>query len=981
MKRDAQPTPEFAEELGIEELFLLHLRYKESKLVETGGNTPILLQDDAVSWVVYRGWVDIFAVPMHDGRVSGSRTHLFRCNTGEGLFGLQQQLPTNQIALLAVGSKKASLLQIPTHRLQTLGQDEEFGPQIARMLDHWVKHFLNYLSPYLPPKDCLRLNKGETKLAKNRSVCARQGLLWVKHQVGHSYFAGNAASPSLNGRSHWPISERGWILTSESSVLQLVDTPALLNQQPSWPDLHYFLSHVLLEIENRLQLDKVQDAQRVQAKIDSDREVVQQAFNHLLQPLLFRKRVDLDDDLAAEPLLRVCHLVGKAQQIDIKMPTAVEPGQTQSLTAVARASHVQIRQVALKGEWWQQNAGPLVAFMGEENSPVALLFRKGHYWLYQDETDGGRKVTAVVADRINPFAYMFYRSLPFKALTAWDLLLFAIKPQRGNLWTLAKMGIAVGLLSMLVPMATGFLFDQVIPNSHQTLLLQIAVYLVGAVLAMTLFQLMQGLAMLKLQGQLGLDIQSAVWARTLNLPVSFFRDYSAGDLGARIMGISALQQLLTGTVMGAILSGIFSLFSFFLLFYYDSTLAWVATLLVGITAVVVFVTGRLQVRHQRVVADLQGRLTGSVLQAIEGISKFRAAGAEGHAFAVWAKDFSQLKSVNFKARSTAVSQQLFHAGFQVITVMVIFAVIAFGNPNDLSTGQILAFYAAFSQFLGSVLALSMALVSVFNAVPMYERAKPILQALPEFDILKRHPGKLVGDIEIANVTFRYNEETPDVVKGVSVEIKSGEFVAIVGPSGSGKSTLLRMLLGFELPQKGTIYFDGQDIKQLDLPELRRQIGVVLQNGQIMAGDIFTNIKGASNLTLNDAWHAAKLAGLDKDIKMMPMGMHTVLSHGGSTLSGGQRQRLLIARAIINRPRILFFDEATSALDNRTQAIVSESLDNLQATRIVIAHRLSTIKNADKIIVMQNGQVVQQGSYEELIKSEGLFVDLAKRQMV
>jgi ATP-binding cassette subfamily C protein len=205
-------------------------------------------------------------------------------------------------------------------------------------------------------------------------------------------------------------------------------------------------------------------------------------------------------------------------------------------------------------------------------------------------------------------------------------------------------------------------------------------------------------------------------------------------------------------------------------------------------------------------------------------------------------------------------------------------------------------------------------------------------------------------------------------------------VAIVGASGSGKSTLFRMLLRFETPESGSIYYDRRDLATLDVQALRQQIGVVLQNGRIRAGSIHKNIVGTANLTVEEAWEAARMAGLDADIEAMPMGMQTVLGEGGGSLSGGQRQRLLIARALVRRPRILLFDEATSALDNTTQDTVSRSMDNLRSTRVVIAHRLSTIQRADWIYVMEKGQVVQQGAYRELLAQEGPFAELARRQL-
>ena len=219
-----------------------------------------------------------------------------------------------------------------------------------------------------------------------------------------------------------------------------------------------------------------------------------------------------------------------------------------------------------------------------------------------------------------------------------------------------------------------------------------------------------------------------------------------------------------------------------------------------------------------------------------------------------------------------------------------------------------------------------------------------------------------------------------MLEDVSLTAEPGEFVAIVGPSGAGKSTVFRLLLGFERPETGTVSYDGQSLGELDARAVRRQLGVVIQNARILAGPIFQNIVGAANLTLDDAWEAARIAGIAEDIERLPMGMHTFISDAAAAFSGGQRQRLLIARAVVARPRVLLFDEATSALDNRTQAAVSSALEQLQATRIVIAHRLSTIQHADRIVVLERGRIVEQGHYDELMESDGLFASLARRQI-
>ena len=333
-----------------------------------------------------------------------------------------------------------------------------------------------------------------------------------------------------------------------------------------------------------------------------------------------------------------------------------------------------------------------------------------------------------------------------------------------------------------------------------------------------------------------------------------------------------------------------------------------------------------------------------------------------------------------KTGNVRIAFNVFNNAYSILTTILLFWAMAFWAGEKMSTGMFLAFNAAFGGFLGATLAVGGSLLSLLDAVPIYERAKPILDTLPESNEARSDPGDLRGRIEFSHVLFRYKPDTPLVLNDLSFQIHPGEFVAIVGPSGSGKSTLIRLLLGFETPESGAIFMDGLDLSGLDIHAVRRQFGVVLQNGKLIPGSIFENIVGSSLLTLEDATDAARKAGLDEDIRKMPMGMHTVLSEGTGTLSGGQRQRLMIARAIVARPRILLFDEATSALDNRTQAIVSRSLEQLQATRIVIAHRLSTIMNADRILVIQGGRLTQSGSYRDLVNQPGMFVELAKRQL-
>ncbi len=979
----AMPDDEQPDGMPVEELFLLHLRYKEAQMVESGGNNPILLDNPADCWVVYTGWADLFAVTLHEGQAVGARTHLFRVEAGQAIFGMDLLSEQHNVGLLLVGGKQTRLLRLSTERLYYLSQDNDFRQPVTTLIDNWVHQLSTCLLDSLPPKDCRRLNAGSAIAIEAAStVCARRGVLWVKHQQGHSRFMGsNNQLPLLNGNMRWPISERAWIQTAENSQLDLIDTPTFLTQAIPWPDLADFHRHMLQHIAQWLEQTRQQDIERLRSKQESDQSIVSEALTRLAGPFLSPATPITPESSDDNLLLQACRIIGQQLGIEIAAPSKqAQQDETLALSDIARASHFQTRQVVLKGEWWRQDNGPLLGFWEETEQPVVLIPYKKGYQLYDPGKRHYQKVTAETAETLRPFAHMFYRALPNKPIGAWELLKFGMAGDTSDLRLVLLAGVAGGILGMLIPIATGIIFDQVIPQAERLQLLQIGFFLMAIVVAMGLFQVVQNLALLRLQERMGADLEAAVWQRVLSLPVSFFRDYTSGDLGNRIMGIRRIQQILSGTVMSALLAGIFSIFSFFLLFYYHSGLAWTATGLVVVSVAAMIYAGQRQMAFYRQLVHLQGKISGIVLQAIEGISKFRAAAAEGRAFATWAAEFSQAKQVSYQARDVSNNLQAFNAGYQVIMTMVIFTVVILSGREALTIGQFLAFNTAFIQFTMAVLTLSGAFLTFLNIIPMYERARPILQATPEINELKEHPGELVGGIEVANLSFRYTEDGPIILRDVSLEINPGDYVALVGASGSGKSTLFRLLLGFERPLSGSIYYDGRDLDSLDIREVRRQLGVVLQNGKIMAGDIFTNIVGSLPLTVDDAWRAAEMAGMADDLKKMPMGMHTMLSNGGGTLSGGQRQRLLIARAIVNRPRILFFDEATSALDNHTQAIVSQSLEDLQATRVVIAHRLSTIKGADKIFVLENGRIVQQGTYDELINEEGLFADLAKRQM-
>jgi len=958
--------------------------------------------------------------------VVGVRRHLFRAGVGQAVFGMErvpasacgalkgQERGACGVALLAVGRPETELIRIRRSRLEEFvqhregaGSDPVVGvgtpasagrperASVVSLIDGWVQGLSSGVARDFPPPESALLEPGgELSLEEDRAARPGRGVLWVEHLAGRSRFMGLPELPVASD-GFLPLSDRTWLEADCDSRLAAMETETLIERDPSWSGLDRFHGLVLKCVA--LQMAQVERAERerLRERAEADRRVLEHALSRLTAVLETKAGDRLDEAYGADPLLAACRLVGQALGVVIQPPPGAQhsPDSRDALRRIARASRVRLRRVALRGTWWRADGGPMLAYREADGRPVALLpasprgpalLGGGSRYEWVDPVAQTRgPVTAEVAASLAPLAHVLYRPFPGRPLGALDLLTFGLRGSGNALLTVVLVGVAIGVLGMAAPLAMGLLFDQVIPGAARGQLVQVGLALLVSAVASAMFRLTQNVAVLRLEGRMDMSLQTAVWDRLLRLPASFFRRYSAGDLAERAMGIDIIRRTLPEATISSILAAVFSVFNFALLFYIDARLAWVAVALALVLVSAIAVAGRVQVRHERALTALQGRISGMVLQFISGIAKLRVAGAEDRAFALWARAFSAQKRVAFKARSVANGLSVFQSAYPILTSMAIFATVALaGESQRLSTGGFLAFSAAFAQFLTASLTVSSVLVSALNIVPIFERVRPILRAMPEVDPAKSDPGALTGEIEVSHVVFRYREDEPLVLKDISLRVEPGAFVALVGPSGCGKSTLVRLLLGFETPLSGAIYYDGQDLAGLDVEAVRRQLGVVLQNGQLVSGDIFANIVGSSTsaLTMEDAWEAARTVGLDEDIEDMPMGMHTVLSEGGGTLSGGQRQRLLIARALVNKPRMLFFDEATSALDNRTQALVSHSLERLQVTRVVIAHRLSTIVNADRILVIDDGRIVQRGTYDELMKEGGLFAELARRQV-
>ena len=319
---------------------------------------------------------------------------------------------------------------------------------------------------------------------------------------------------------------------------------------------------------------------------------------------------------------------------------------------------------------------------------------------------------------------------------------------------------------------------------------------------------------------------------------------------------------------------------------------------------------------------------------------------------------------------------------QAVSMIGTIVLYAFALGGGVAMKDYMSFNSAYGMVMGAFTSLASVVMIFAQIKPVLDMASPILQTIPETEGHGQVLTSLKGNIELNNVTFRYEKDGKKIVDDLSLKIRAGEYVAIVGPSGCGKTTLMRLLLGFEKPERGAIFYDGRNIDQINLKSLRSRIGTVIQGGSLFNDSIYANISiSAPGLTMDEAWKAAEIACIADDIREMPMGMHTMISEGQGGVSGGQKQRLMIARAIAPKPSILIFDEATSALDNIAQKKVTEALNELNCTRLVVAHRLSTIRSCNRILYLGDGKILEEGTYDELMEKNGLFADMVARQQL
>lgn len=649
---------------------------------------------------------------------------------------------------------------------------------------------------------------------------------------------------------------------------------------------------------------------------------------------------------------------------------------------IARVSHFIIREVVLEEKWYQKDCGALLVFKEGDNSPFACSPRNPYsYNIYDPKTGNSVKLDKKTANGLSLKAYMFYRPFPEKPIKPKDLFLFSLQKVYPSdllrLFTFALLGTLVGLL---LPMINEQAYDKFIPMGNASALAQLGVVLLACSVGNITFTIVKNLATFRSMKSMEYAAQSAAFDRVFNLPQSFFREFDAANLGSRLLNISSIFNLLATSIISSLISAVFSLMYLWRMFAYSKSLSATAIIFIVILMALILVLGFRQIRFEKQKLDVDYDANSDIFQFLSGISKIRIAGAEDRAMYRYMEKAVQSQQIQTKKERITAIVGTVQGSAQLFFTLVFYYIMIHKNLS-LSIGAFSGFMAAFGSFSASMLEICQNFLNVNMVKPMLDDAKPFLETMPESSTDAALPGDIKGEIELNNVTFSYVPGEAPVLRDLNLHIKPGEYVGIVGGSGGGKSTLLKLLLGFEKPQIGCVYYDNRDIDELDKRELRKKFGVVLQDGGIIAGSIYENITITTpNCKMARVEEVVREVGLEDDIKNMPMGLHTVLSDGGGAISGGQAQRILIARALVGKPKVIFLDEATSALDNVTQNQVVQTLEKIKATKIVVAHRLSTVQRCDRIIVMSAGRIAEEGTYQELMDKKGLFYELAIRQI-
>ena len=719
---------------------------------------------------------------------------------------------------------------------------------------------------------------------------------------------------------------------------------------------------------------------QIESRKIHEKELLTEAFQNISKAVVqhrigdgyFGEGKDVRD--AVSQLLRYFNV--KEREVPQNLKTLEE-----RLDYLLSSTGIFYREVRLEDGWHKDAVGVMIGTIKEDGSVITILPSALGGFVYVDPHTGRTvRINRKEAQKLGSEAYCFYRPFPVRSLKAFDI--WKYMKECLTVWDMLSFALAafaITIIGLLVPKLNYVLTEKVVDYGSKSLLLAVMIFMTCVTLGKIVFTSIKELLLTRISTKLTNNVTAATMMRVLSLPADFFKNYSTGELNQYLSYMSNICETIVSAVFSAGLTGIFSLVYLTQIFSFGKELVLPSIIVTVLTLTVSMVTASVQSVVSREKMELEAKEEGIVYSLISGIQKIRLSGAENRAFAKWADCYAKEAELTYNPPAQVKLNTVMTTAISLIGTIFIYYIAIRSN---ISVANYYAFNSAYGYITTAFTALASVATTVATIRPGLELVRPLMEAEPEIVEGLETVTRLSGSIEISHLSFRYNNDGPMILDDISVNIPSGQYVAIVGKTGCGKSTLLRLLLGFEQSMVGSIFYDKKDTRRLDMHSVRKKIGTVMQDGKLFQGSIYENIAIASpGITMDEAWEAAEMAGIADDIRNMPMGMHTMITATGGGISGGQRQRLMIARAVAPKPKILFLDEATSALDNITQKQVSESLDKLKCTRVVIAHRLSTIRHCNRILVLDGGKIIEDGTYEELMAKNGFFAELVERQKV
>ena len=985
-------------------------RFGES--VPCAGNLPVVLDDPDSVWFIDRGAANLFLVEFRDGVEQAAPQHLLRRESGWLLPGVAPDQPEagdeTTLSIVAKGLPGTLLKRLPADLLSRVRPSE-----LAEQTDTWLIAITDTLSRFaIPlPRPTALAEPGLTQTPAPGTLSVRRGVVWVSEPPsGASLYMGivdcadqadqadaGQADQADAGQPHQadagqphqaviPLTRTSWLTLFDEATLTGRSTESLAEQGTLLPALAAFhaVAFTLERLNRRL---VVVDAVNLERARTTSRRTAERAARHRLFNI-YDRPADRDGGIEDTALQDALELIGRHEGIDFRIPA--RPGHADvpvGLVDILDASGVRARRVRFKadGGWWRGDSNAMLAFRAEDGRPVALL--PGLFGAYREidpVTGRSVRVTAARLERAGALrdeAWMFYRPLPSRDVKPVDLLGIALRGSAPDFARLVIAGLPYGLVRLLPALALGFVANQISAGGSAGTLFAVAVGVAAFGLLGALLHLLQNMAMMRLEGRSASRVEAAFWDRLMRLPPGVLHRHPAGDLAMSGMTFQHLRDGLRGTVADSFLSVIFLLPVFVVIFLYDAALGGITLVFSLAMLLITVVLGLRQITPSGLMISAARRVGGRLFQIVEGISKLRMDNAEGSAYAIWARDYREQKRAEIELGGLEGHSRAFGAALPFLAGgVLLFAVIAVGD-RDMPVGDFLVVYMLFIVFQSAISRLGESVGAMAAMLPAFKQMRPLLSAVPGDETEGEPVEFLGGDVLFDHVSFRYEPDGPLILDGVTIHARPGEFVAIAGESGAGKSTLFRLALGIDWPTAGAVYYDGRDLRHLNLKQVRKKIGAVPQSVGLHPQDLWDNlVSHHDGVETGEVWAAVRTAEVETQIKGMPMGLMTMVGASGSVLSGGESQRVTIARSVIGSPRIMLLDEATNWLDNENQARIMRNISALTATRVVIAHRLSTLEQADRIYVLKGGKVVQNGSFEELKETDGVFRELIRRQI-